>query len=99
MFVLIIMELFRQVFRQITRQGFTLNPFIFIGFIAAVRGMLLMQMKLAMGEAEFREGIYMIALHALVLLILVVCYYIYNRAKRDALEWQSAPTEEKNTDI
>lgn len=79
MFVLIIMELFRQVFRQITRQGFTLNPFIFIGFIASIRGMLLMQMKMAMNEAEWQEGVVIIGLHAVTLLILVICYYLYNR--------------------
>ncbi|GMR04278.1 MAG: hypothetical protein BMS9Abin23_0170 [Thermodesulfobacteriota bacterium] len=98
LFVLIIMELFRQVFRQITRKSFSLNPFIFIGFIAGIRGMLLMQMKLAMGEAEFQEGVYMIAVYAVVLLILVVSYYVYNKARTDSLGSQTSAPGEKPLD-
>ena len=50
MFVLIIMELFRQVLRQINRHTFSLNPFIYIGVIASIRGILLTQMKLSVSE-------------------------------------------------
>ncbi|MEK7774220.1 MAG: phosphate-starvation-inducible PsiE family protein, partial [Deltaproteobacteria bacterium] len=44
MFILIIMELFRQVMRQINRHAFSLSPFIYIGVIASIRGQLLTQM-------------------------------------------------------
>jgi uncharacterized membrane protein (DUF373 family) len=84
MFVLIIMELFRQVFRQITRHVFSLNPFIFIGFIASIRGMLLTQMKMAMGEAEWQEGVVMISVHAITLLLLIACYYFYGKSNKDS---------------
>ncbi|MBI5810521.1 MAG: phosphate-starvation-inducible PsiE family protein, partial [Deltaproteobacteria bacterium] len=55
MFVLIVTELFRQVMRQLNRHTFSLNPFIFIGVVASIRGLLLTQMKLGLGEADW-EG-------------------------------------------
>jgi uncharacterized membrane protein (DUF373 family) len=58
MFTLIIMELFRQVLRQINKKPFSLNPFLFIGFIASIRGILLTQMSLSLGDVEWREGHY-----------------------------------------
>ncbi|MDO8772840.1 MAG: phosphate-starvation-inducible PsiE family protein [Burkholderiaceae bacterium] len=38
MFVLIVMELFRQIVRQIRKEPFSLKPFLAIGIIASVRG-------------------------------------------------------------
>ncbi|MBI5049074.1 MAG: phosphate-starvation-inducible PsiE family protein [Deltaproteobacteria bacterium] len=81
MFVLIIMELFRQVQRQLTRHIFSLNPFIFIGVIASVRGLLIMQMKLTMGETEWWGGIVQLGIYAVIVLILVVCYYVYKKVE------------------
>ncbi|HAG51007.1 MAG: hypothetical protein A2X87_02220 [Deltaproteobacteria bacterium GWC2_42_51] len=81
MFVLIIMELFRQVLRQLTRHTFSLNPFLFIGIIASIRGLLLVQMKLAMGEAEWWDGVLQLGVHATIVLILVVSYYFYSKVE------------------
>lgn len=81
MFVLIIMELFRQVMRQINRHSFSLNPFIFIGVIASIRGMLLTQMKLGMGEADWEGGVLQLGIHAGIVLILVFSLYIYSKGK------------------
>lgn len=81
MFVLIIMELFRQVLRQLTRHVFSLNPFFFIGVIASIRGILLMQMKLAMGEPEWHRGVAQLAVYAVIVLILVICYYFYSKVE------------------
>lgn len=79
MFVLIIMELFRQVMRQINRHAFSLNPFIFIGVIASIRGMLLTQMKLGLGEADWEIGLVQIGVFAGVVLVLVLSLYIYSK--------------------
>ena len=79
LFVLIIMELFRQVLRQINKKPFSLNPFLFIGFIASIRGILLTQMSIAMGDIEWRSGIIEVVVHVGVLLILVICYMIYGK--------------------
>ncbi|MBI5642167.1 MAG: phosphate-starvation-inducible PsiE family protein [Deltaproteobacteria bacterium] len=81
MFVLIIMELFRQVMRQINRHSFSLNPFIFIGVIASIRGMLLTQMKLGMGEAEWEGAVFQLGVHAVIVLVLVVSLYVYSKGK------------------
>ncbi|MFQ5441141.1 MAG: phosphate-starvation-inducible PsiE family protein [Thermodesulfobacteriota bacterium] len=79
MFTLIIMELFRQVHRQINKHRFSLNPFLYIGFIASVRGLLLTQMAVTMGDTEWFQGMIQIAIHAGILLVLVVCYILYNK--------------------
>lgn len=84
MFVLIIMELFRQVMRQINRHPFSLSPFIYIGVIASIRGILLTQMKLGMGETEWSGGVVQLSVHALIVLVLVVSFVIYNKYKVDS---------------
>ncbi len=80
MFVLIIMELFRQVMRQIVRHTFSLNPFLYIGIIASIRGILLTQMSLSMGEVEWQEGIAQLVIHGMLVLILIVSHLIYNKS-------------------
>lgn len=85
MFVLIIMELFRQVMRQINRHPFTLNPFIYIGVIASIRGILLTQMKLGMGETEWTGGVIQLGVHALIVLILVISLVFYTKYKGDVI--------------
>lgn len=82
MFVLIIMELFRQVMRQINRHAFSLNPFIFIGVIASIRGILLTQMKLGMGEAEWQSAVTQLAIHAVIVLVLVGGLYVYSKVRK-----------------
>lgn len=82
MFVLIIMELVRQVVRQVKRHEFNLNPFIFIGVIASIRGLLLTQMRIGMGEVEWNEGILLLIANSFIVLILVICYLIYAKARR-----------------
>lgn len=81
MFVLIIMELLRQVIRQINRHAFSLNPFIYIGVIASVRGILLNQMKLGMGEGEWTQGVILLSVHAFIVLILIIGLYVYTKRK------------------
>ncbi|HKZ46284.1 MAG TPA: phosphate-starvation-inducible PsiE family protein [Thermodesulfobacteriota bacterium] len=81
MFVLIIMELFRQVLRQLTHQVFSLSPFFFIGIIASIRGILLVQMKLAMGETEWWGGVIQLGVDAIIVLILIVSYYFYSKVE------------------
>lgn len=82
MFVLIIMELFRQVMRQINRHTFSLNPFIFIGVIASIRGILLTQMKLGMGEAEWESAVIQLGMHAVIVLVLVGGLYVYSKVRK-----------------
>ena len=81
MFVLIIMELFRQVMRQLNRLPFSLNPFIYIGVIASIRGLLLTQMKIGLGEAEWAGGVIQLGVHAGIVLVLVISLYLYSKSK------------------
>lgn len=86
MFVLIIMELFRQVMRQIVRHTFSLNPFLYIGIIASIRGILLTQMSLSMGEVEWQEGIAQLIVHGALVLILILSHLIYNKSNSQKSE-------------
>lgn len=81
LFVLIIMELFRQVMRQLNRHTFTLNPFIYIGVIASIRGLLLTQMKLGLGETEWKSGVIQLIIHAVIVLVLVISLFFYSKSK------------------
>ncbi len=86
MFVLIIMELFRQVMRQINRQAFSLNPFIYIGVIASIRGLLLTQMSLGLGEADWQTGVIQLTVHAVIVLLLVIGLLVYSKVQTKATE-------------
>ena len=88
MFILIILELFRQVIRQINHEPFSLNPFIFIGVIASVRGIIIMQMRLALGETELMMGVATILAHGIIVLILFCCYYLYTKINNTVSEKQ-----------
>lgn len=81
MFVLIIMELFRQVIRQLKREHFSLNPFLFIGIIASIRGILIMQIRLTMHEVEWKEGVTKLSIYAVIVLIFTVCYYLSSKTE------------------
>ncbi|MBI5343987.1 MAG: phosphate-starvation-inducible PsiE family protein [Deltaproteobacteria bacterium] len=83
MFVLIVTELFRQVMRQLNRHTFSLNPFIFIGVVASIRGLLLTQMKLGLGEADWEGSVIQMGVHAGIVLVLVVALFFYMKCRPD----------------
>lgn len=84
MFVLILMELFRQVVRQLKRHSFTLSPFLFIGVIASIRGILIIQMKLALGLAEGWITLAQIGVYAVIVFIMVISFYFSSKIERSA---------------
>lgn len=86
MLVLILMELYRQVARQLRRHTFSLSPFLFIGVIASTRGILLVQMRLAMGEGDVWKEFAQIGIYAIVVLIMVICYYFSSKAEGKSLQ-------------
>lgn len=79
MFVLIVMEIFRQVLRQIFRAPFSLNPFIAIGVIASVRGLLVTQMRLGVGDLDWRSGSLVMVAFAAVILMLMLAFFLYTK--------------------
>ncbi len=81
MFVLILMELFRQVVRQLKRHSFSLNPFFFIGVIASIRGILLVQMKLAMGGGDVYTELAQIGVYAVVVFIMAISYFFSSKVE------------------
>lgn len=81
MFVLIIMELFRQVLRQISHEPFSLNPFFIIAVIASVRGLLIIQMKIGTKELDWNVGVIGIMACSITVLFIMISFYLYNRSK------------------
>lgn len=86
MFVLILMELFRQVLRQLSRHKFSLNPFLFIGLIASIRGILIIQMRLALGWSESWITLAQIGIYAVIVLIMVISYYLSAKIEKKATD-------------
>ncbi|MFZ3072293.1 MAG: phosphate-starvation-inducible PsiE family protein [Thermodesulfobacteriota bacterium] len=83
MLVLIIMELFRQVMRQINKQAFSLNPFFYIGLIASVRAILITQMRVGLGETVWSEGVWQLLANVGLVLVFVLSLYVYSLCKKD----------------
>jgi len=81
MFVLILLELLRQVVRQLNRQPFSLNPFLYIGVIASVRGILIALMKSAMGEMDLWASLAQIGTFAFVVLCMVIGQYLFTKGE------------------
>ncbi len=84
MFVLIIMELFRQVLRQISHEPFSLNPFFIIAVIASVRGLLIIQMKIGTKELDWNVGVIGIMACSITVLFIMISFYLYNRSKANS---------------
>lgn len=79
MFVLVLMELLKQVIRQLKNQPITLTPFFFIGVIASVRGILVTLMKVAMEGADIWISLAQVGTYAAVVLIMVISYYFSSK--------------------
>ncbi len=82
MFVLILMELFRQVVRQLKRHTFSLSPFFYIGVIASIRGILLVQMRLAIGGGDVRTELIQIGIYAVVVLIMAISHFFSSKVDK-----------------
>ena len=79
MFVLIVMELFRQIVRQIRKELFSLKPYLAIGVIASVRGLLVIQMKAGLGDVSWTVGTMVIITLSVTILLLVGAYHICHK--------------------
>ena len=86
MFVLILMELFRQVVRQLKRHTFSLSPFFFIGVIASIRGILLVQMRLAIGGGDVQTELLQIGIYAVVVFIMAISYYFSSKVDKKSYD-------------
>lgn len=79
MFVLIVMELFRQIVRQIRQEQFSLKPYLAIAVIASVRGLLVVQMKAGVGDMAWDTGSLTIIAFSVVILLLIIAYYLCHK--------------------
>jgi uncharacterized membrane protein (DUF373 family) len=84
MFVLIIMELFRQVLRRIIHEPFSLSPFLTISVIASVRGLLIIHMKIGTKEIDWNVGVLGIMACALTVLFMMLSPFLYNKSKANS---------------
>lgn len=79
LFVLIIMEILWDVLRYLKRQAFTLKPFIYVGIISSIRGMILVEAKMSLGgigEIKLFHNLAKIGIFAGIILILILCLYL-----------------------
>ena len=81
MYPLIVIELFRQIIRQIRNEPFSLKPFISICVIVSVRSMIVTQIKLSDDEVNVQTGYLTILALALVILLLVASYYLCHKSE------------------
>jgi len=81
LFVLLIMELLWDVLRYLKRKAFTIKPFIFVGIIASIRGMVLVEAKMSLGilETELVLQLAKIGVFAIIIFILVLCLYFLGK--------------------
>jgi uncharacterized membrane protein (DUF373 family) len=83
MLTLIIMALLNQVNHLIKDQPFTLLPFIAIGLIASVRGFLIAQIKVGLGEIEWGAGLIQLGSYAVMTIAMATCFYIFSRGIKE----------------
>jgi len=76
MYPLIVIELFRQVVRQVRNEPFSLKPYLAIGIIASVRALLVLQMRLGKEDFDWQTGSLTLVAFATVILLLVAAYYL-----------------------
>jgi uncharacterized membrane protein (DUF373 family) len=79
---LIILELLWTVIRFLKKQKFSLGPFLAIGIIAAVRRILLIEAQTSIMEHTPVDKLYEIGLSALVIIVLMIAYYLSEKAQR-----------------
>jgi uncharacterized membrane protein (DUF373 family) len=79
---LIILELLWTVIRFLKKQKFTLEPFLAIGIIAAIRRILLIEAQTSLMEHTPVEKLYEIGLSAAVIITLMAAYYLSVKARK-----------------
>ncbi|MEW6007157.1 MAG: phosphate-starvation-inducible PsiE family protein [bacterium] len=81
LFVLLIMEILWDVLRYFKKLPFTLRPFIFVGIISSIRGMVLVEAKMSIGfeKIPLFHQLAKIGIFAIVVFILCLCLYLLGK--------------------
>ncbi|MEW6481735.1 MAG: phosphate-starvation-inducible PsiE family protein [bacterium] len=88
LFILLIMEILWDVLRYFKKLPFTLRPFIFVGIISSIRGMVLVEAKMSIGfeKISLFHQLAKIGVFALVIFILCLCLYLLGKIPSSSLE-------------
>ncbi len=84
LFVLLIMEILWDVLRYLKRLPFTLRPFIFVGIISSIRGMVLVESKMGLEHLqgfELLQQLVKIGVFAIIVLVLIFCLYLLGKTQ------------------
>jgi uncharacterized membrane protein (DUF373 family) len=79
MLALIIMALLDQVNKVIRGTQFTLLPFISVGLIVSIRGFLVAQIRVSLGEIEWADGLIQLGSYAVMTIAMATCFYVFSR--------------------
>jgi len=80
--VMILMELLWSIIIYLKRQEFSLNPYIFMGIISSIRGILVVEARLSLSHGpEIKEYLTELGVNSGVILALVGAYYFVNKQK------------------
>lgn len=86
LFVLLIMEILWDVLRYLKRRAFTLKPFIYVGIISSVRGMVLVEARIGLehleGFALFQQ-LAKIGIFSLIVFVLIICLYLLGKIPQE----------------
>lgn len=80
--VLIVTEILWTIIRYLGKQEFSLNPFLFIGVIAGIRQILVLEAERSLGELE-TTPLYLMELGVItaMVFVLVLAYYLSSKAR------------------
>ncbi|MBU1599552.1 phosphate-starvation-inducible PsiE family protein [bacterium] len=88
LFVLVIMEFLWSIIRYLKRLPFSIEPFLYVGIISSIRGMVVVEAKLATGSGK--EILYFqlaeICVAALVVFIFVLSLYLLRKTPPASLD-------------
>lgn len=83
MLALVIMALLDQVIHVIRGAPFALLPFVAIALIASVRGFLVAQIRVGLGEIEWADGLVQLGSYAVMTIAMAACFYVFSRKAKE----------------
>lgn len=79
--ILIVKEILWTVVKFFRKQAFSISSFLFIGVISSIRNLLLIEVQKSVAHVPPMEGAIETLSSAITILILVVSYYVFNKAR------------------
>jgi len=79
--LLVIKEIIWTVLRFIKQEKFSLSPFIYIGVISSIREIMFLSIQKTIEKTEGLTISFEILINAIVVLLLVLAYYLFKKAR------------------